>query len=200
MTKVHLAQLLNVDWNHHERPYAESIAKLESLEPQIIRHNEHEKRLTALKGGGKSSRYPQSKNNDKKKNSNKKNDSNSYSKCDTCGKTHKGICRYAKEGEASKPTSADSNKKRKWKKEVVAVVKEVMENSDSDSDSEEWKKLTKDSIERAYVLGAAQSDQNYYDSDISIDTTTTKQYLKRFRKAEKGKKRRRRRPNGIRTS
>ena len=50
MTKVHLAQLLNVDWNHHEKPYAESIAKLESLEPQIILHNEHEKRLTALEG------------------------------------------------------------------------------------------------------------------------------------------------------
>ena len=194
MTKVHLAQLLNVDWNHHEKPYGESIAKLESLEPQIIRHNEHEKRLTALEGGGKSNKYPHSKGNDKKKNSNKKTDSNSYSKCDTCGKTHKGACWHTKSGEATKSNtdSKENAKKRKWKKEMVAVVKEIMEtkgDSDSDSDAEEWKKLTKNTVERAYVLGAAQSDQNYYDSDISIDSTTTKQYLKRFRKAAKGKKR-----------
>ena len=78
---------------------------------------------------------------------------------------------------------------------MVAVVKEVMDTNDSDSDSDcdEWKKLTKNTEERAYVLGAAQTDQNYYDSDISINSTTTIQYLKNFRKAAKGKGNKRRR-------
>ena len=198
MTKVHLAQLLNVDWNHHERPYAESLAKLESLEPQIIRHNEHEKRLSALEGGSKPPRNSQPRNGEKKKNNNsKKSDASSYKKCEICGKTHKGECWHTKAGESTRSPSsngADKERKRKWKKEVVAVVKEIMEHKDDDSedsDAEEWKKLTKDSVERAYVLGAAQTDQNYYNSDISIDSSTTKQYLKRFRKSAKSNKRRR---------
>ena len=193
MTKVHLAQLLNVDWNHHERPYTESIAKLESLEPQIIRHNEHEKRLSALEGGGK--QRSTTRTDGKRKGSSDKPDSSSYKKCEICGKTHKGTCWHTKGGEESKKTSSrDADRKRKWKKEMVAVVKEIMAGNDNDSDTsetEEWKKLTKDSVERAYVLGAAQSDQNYYDSDISIDTPTTKQYLKRWRKTAKQNKRRR---------
>jgi len=73
---------------------------------------------------------------------------------------------------------------------MVNEIMESKENDSDDSDADEWKKFTKTSDERAYVLGAAQSDQNYYDSDISIDNTTTKAYLKRFRKG-KGKKRRR---------
>ena len=36
---------------------------------------------------------------------------------------------------------------------MVSVVKEIIENKDSDSnsDAEEWEKLTKDSVERAYM-------------------------------------------------
>jgi hypothetical protein len=188
MTKVHLAQLLNVDWNHHEKPFAESIAKLESLEPQIIRHNEHEKRLTALEGGTKPRLSNPNKggNNTRKNSTDKKGETSSYKKCDICGKTHKGVCWHTPGSD--KARESDKDRKRKWKKEMVSVVKEIMQgdkNDTDDSDMEEWKKLTKDSVERAYVLGAAQTDQNYYDSDISIDSSTTKQYLKRFRKANK---------------
>ena len=195
MTKVHLAQLLNVDWNHHEKPYAESIAKLESLEPQIIRHNEHEKRLSALEGGKQRKFDKNPRGNDKKKGNDKKGDNNTYKKCNTCGKTHKGACWHTPDSDEKKPTKDNDKQrfnKRKRYNEIASVVKEVLdkEDSDSDSDSEEWKKLTKNSEERAYILGAAQSDQNCYDSDISIDNTTTKAYLKRFRKG-KGKKRRR---------
>ena len=190
MTKVHLAQLLNVDWNHHEKPYTESIAKLESLEPQIIRHNEHEKRLSALEGT-KPTR-PQGKNSyEKKMNPERKSETNAYKKCKICGKTHKGKCWHTPTGDGKpRPQETEKDRKRKRYKEMVSVVKEIMESKeDSDeSDIEEWKKLTKDSVERAYVLGAAQTDQNYYDSDISIDSDTTKQYLKRFRKANKKKR------------
>ena len=198
MTKVHLAQLLNVDWNHHEKPYAESIAKLESLEPQIIRHNEHEKRLSALEGGKprKFDKNPRG-NGTKKGNFDKKNDNNSFKKCDTCGKTHKGECWHSSDNDATKkPKDFKESLKRKRYKETLQIVNEIMEsraNDSDDSDEDEWKKLTKNSDERAYVLGAASSDQNYYDSDISIDTSTTKEYLKRFRKATKGKGKKRKR-------
>jgi hypothetical protein len=190
MTKVHIAQLLNVDWNHHEKPYSESIAKLESLEPQIIRHNEHEKRLAALEGGGKGPQRQGKITYEKRKTSDKKNtDTNTYKKCEVCGKTHKGKCWHLKTGEESKnPKDVERDRKRKRYKEMVSMVKEIMATKEDDSegsDMEEWKKLTKDSVERAYVLGAAQTDQNYYDSDISIDNSTTKQYLKRFRNNKK---------------
>ena len=154
MTKVHIAQLLNVDWNHHKKPYSESIAKLESLEPHIIHHNEHEKRLAALEGGGKGTQRQGKLTYEKRKTSDKKNtDTNTYKKCEVCGKTHKGKCWHLKTGDESKnPKDVERDRKRKRYKEMVSMVKEIMATKDDDSegsDMEEWKKLTKDSVERA---------------------------------------------------
>jgi hypothetical protein len=201
MTKLHVAQLNHVDWQHYERPFAETVAKLESLEPLIIKSAEHEKRLAALEDGKKTTTRDTSRTTKQgKSKGSKQSDKDSsigYRKCETCGKMHKGVCwKLSGDGPPSTSTNhanADKDRKRKWKKEMISMVKEIMEHKDdnfeSSDDEESWKKLTKNSVERAYVLGAAQADQNCDDSDISVDDSTAKQYLKRYRKSTKKRRR-----------
>ena len=60
-----------------------------------------------------------------------------------------------------------------------------METKES-GDEESWKKLAKSKAEVAYVMGAAQADQDA--DNISLDSTTDKKYLKRYRKTHKKRK------------
>ena len=193
LTKVHELHLQRIDWEILDRDYKETVTKLESMEPTIIRDNAMEKRLSSMEESV-----------GKKSNSNSKG----YTKCKTCGKTHPGECRMnsssrGKDGKQAykeckycgkmhpgecwnKVGNPDGNKhnsnKRKWaNKELVAMVKALQKDSDSETDesSEEdsWKK-GKSKTEVAYVMGAAQADQD--SDDISIDSSTAKKYLKRY--------------------
>ena len=73
---------------------------------------------------------------------------------------------------------------------MVNLIKTVNKGK-YDSDSSEslcgWKKGTTEA-ERLYVLGAAQTEQNCSDSDISIDSRDGKKYLKRLRRQKKHRK------------
>ena len=200
MTKLHLSQLNHVDWQHYNKPYVDTIAKLETLKPQIITFHESEKRLkdleSALNLDKKTAPCGNSngKMNDKTGKRTGKTRNGDNKKKST--KSAKSVAKSTKESAGSsweRPKdsnrTSDKGKKRKCEKEMVSVVKEIMDNKDNNFDSsddeESWKKLTKNSIERAYVLRAAQGDQNCDDNDLSLDYSTAKQYLKRYRKNEK---------------
>ena len=110
----------------------------------------------------------------------------SYKACKHCGKMHPGEY-WNKVG---KPDGKTSNSKRKWaNKELVAMVKALQQSSDSDTDEsseeESWKK-GKSKAEVTYVMGAAQADQD--SDDISVDSSTAKKYLKRYKKNRKRRK------------
>ena len=196
LTKVHEAHLQRIDWECLDEEYSETVSKLESMEQMIIRDNAMEKRLSSMEEtvGKRSTTTSKS----------------SYSKCKTCGKMHPGECRMkGKEGKQtyekckhcgkkhpgecwSKGGKPDgkSNSKRKWgNKELVAMMKAFQQkNSDSDSESSEeesWQK-GKTEAQVAYVMGAAQADQD--SDDISIDSSTAKKYLKRYKKNRKRRK------------
>ena len=55
-------------------------------------------------------------------------------------------------------------------------------SDEASTDDESWKK-GKSKAEVAYVMGAAQVDQDT--DEASVDSTTAKKYLKRFKKNKK---------------
>ena len=60
---------------------------------------------------------------------------------------------------------------------VKALQKDSDSETDESSEEDSWKK-GKSKTEVAYVMGAAQADQD--SDDISIDSSTAKKYLKRY--------------------
>ena len=69
------------------------------------------------------------------------------------------------------------------------MMKAFQKRSDSDttesSEEESWQK-GKTEAQVAYVMGAAQADQD--SDDISVDSSTAKKYLKRYKKNRKRRK------------
>ena len=66
-------------------------------------------------------------------------------------------------------------------------MKNQGDSSDLDDSGEEesWKK-GKTKAQVAYVMGAAEADQD--SDDISVDSSTAKKYLKRYKKNRKRRK------------
>ena len=192
--KAHINQLVNIDWDVEEMDYNETIAKLETLEPHIIQSFNNEKRLSALEGEQPTKRGIKIKK-EPKTGTNHGERKKDWTPCKTCGKYHKGTCRFAKDG--GTPDKPDDKRKRKWTKEIVTVVQQVLaqrgernaSSSDSSDNEGSWKRHAKNKMERVYVLGAAQADQQCSDSDISIDSATAKRYLKTYRSQSKKKRR-----------
>ena len=89
LSKVHEAHLQRIDWEILEKPYDETIDKLESIEPQIVKDNAIEKRLASMeetvwkKTGGKKKDSKAKEGKDGKP---------ARVPCKICGKMHKGEC------------------------------------------------------------------------------------------------------------
>ena len=69
---------------------------------------------------------------------------------------------------------------------MKAALQQGGSDSEDSSSNKSWNKLTKTDTEMAYIMGAAQVDQDM--DDISVDSTTAKKYLKRYRKSTKRRK------------
>ena len=68
----------------------------------------------------------------------------------------------------------------------TALQQQNESETDDSNEEENWKKLAKSKTEVAYVIGAAQADQDA--DDVSVDSTTAKKYLKCYRKSKKRRK------------
>ena len=173
-------KLINLDWDVQEHPYRESLAKLESVEPEIIQLFQQQKRLDALeaKNGNKGSKG----NNSNKRKRGDDNNSHNTNSGDWNSKRQKGN---------GKPTPKGNKKPwdNNFRKELVNLITEVTQKDDSDLDEslKGWRKNTT-KAERLYVLGAAQTEASDYESDFSVDTKTAKKYLKRLRNQSKHRK------------
>ena len=62
---------------------------------------------------------------------------------------------------------------------MTALQQGGSSSDEASTDDESWKK-GKSKAEVAYVMGAAQADQDT--DEASVDSTTAKKYLKRFKK------------------
>ena len=69
---------------------------------------------------------------------------------------------------------------------MKALRKQDQSKTDDYSEEESWKK-GKSEAEVAYVMGAAQADQDL--DDISVDSSTAKKYLKVYKRNNKRKRR-----------
>ena len=104
--------------------------------------------------------------------------------CPICGKFHHGQCRFAKTTTKSKDTSF-KGKTKHFKSEFLKLMKQMTEDSDDESSGystdTSWKKNTTQE-ERVFIMGATTDAS---DSETSIDPSTAKQLLKKFRKKKK---------------
>ena len=113
-----------------------------------------------------------------------KDSKQSYKECKHCGKTHPGEC-WSKVGKPD-GNKHNSNKEKWANKELVAMMKALQKCPDSETDEssekQNWKK-GKSKAQVAYVMRAATANQD--SDDISVDSTTAKEYLKRYKKNRK---------------
>ena len=104
--------------------------------------------------------------------------------CPICGKFHHGECRFARNNNKPKDTNF-KGKKKHFKLEFLKLMKQMTEDSDNESSGystdTSWKKNTTQE-ERVFLMGATADAS---DSDTSMDSSTAKRLLKKFRKKKK---------------
>ena len=112
MTRTHLEQLLHVGWDPLEKPFNETVAKIASLEPQIIQTHQHEKRLEALEKDQNPTNNRKGKNNKRTATGESTNTNAPPKKCEICKKTHRGECWFADKNDKTKGRDKDRPSKK----------------------------------------------------------------------------------------
>ena len=167
---IYLTKLTEIGWDLQEKPYDESISKIESLESTIKKEIENQKKIDAItksntttNGGG---------NNNGNNGNKKKNNKTPYPVCPTCGKMHKGKC-WNNGGE--QPSNNNNNRNNRnndylTNKNAKQMMKTMIANSknndESDSDEDDGWRSGMNAAEQMHVLASSGNDPN--DSDITI--------------------------------
>ena len=148
-------EVVKLDWNIFAQPLEETISKLESAEPDILLR----KQLMAWLPTPHNTKSFSDTNKWKASSQAEGSTPKKHKKpqCPICGKFHHGECRYTKNTTKSKDTGF-KGKRNQFKTEFPKLMKQMTEDSDGDSS------------------GYSTTQ------DTSINSSTAKRLLKKFRK------------------
>jgi hypothetical protein len=185
---AYLTKLAEIGWDLQENSYAESISKLETLEPGIKRDIDNQKKIDAATKSNTTT-------NSKGKSGGDKNNNNqsSFQKCPICKKTHKGKCWFGPGGEkngngTNNKGNYNNNKNFLTSKNAKQMMKTMIAKSkdnNSDSDSGDTWRANLSDAEQMHVLAAAGFTPD--DEDIEFDTDDLRMYKKQAKKWSKSK-------------
>ena len=184
LNPVYLTKLHDDGWCLQSNMYAQSIAKLKEIEPEILRQVkiakeqlQQAKDIAELQKGGKSSSTA-SRNKQKSGGEKRKRE------CDTCGKNHGGECWNLKSGGGNNSGRKGNNyntfnkQQKQYIKSMVAASKSGDSDS-SDSDDEDWRSGM-NQAEQMHVLASAGVDPS--NKNIQFDPSDLKRYRKQAKR------------------
>jgi hypothetical protein len=156
---AYLTKLGEIGWDLQEKSYAESISKLESLEPGIKRDIENQKKIDAATKSNTTNNGGSDEGSDK---NNPKSKQSLFQKCAICKKTHKGKCWYGPGAERNGSSNKKSNNNKSFLTNKDAkhmmktmIAKSISKDADSESDSGDTLRANLNDAEQMHVLAAA---------------------------------------------
>jgi hypothetical protein len=195
LTPIYLIKLSEIGWDIQEKPYDETISKIESLEPAIKKELENQKKIDAVTKQNTTKNGTISNSGVNKKKNGKQSQS-SIPKCPICSKYHKGKCWFdgGEKGSSNNKYKHNNNfvTNKDAKQMMKTMIAESKDDGDSDSDDGDtgWRSGMS-AAEQMHVLASSGNDPN--DSDVEFDTDDLKKYKKQAKKWSKSNKNKRKR-------